>query len=227
MHWASPDRSGRHPGVLLFHEAFGVNDHIMSVADRLAAEGFVVGAPSLFARLGEEVIPYSDHTRAVELLARLTNADVLADARSAQEQLAARADVDPARMAALGFCFGGRCAFLAATELDLACAVSFYGPGIAASGPDGPLARAATLGAPVLFIFGGLDPLIPDAARDRITRELDRHGKDHEIVTYPLAGHAFFNDGRADRHDPDAAGRAWERTLAYLRQHTSGDASAP
>jgi carboxymethylenebutenolidase len=222
MHWESPSTPGRHPGVVLFHEAFGVDDHIRSVASRLASEGFVVGAPSLFARLGEGAIRYSDHTHAVDLLSRLTNADILADARSAHDQLTARSDVEPSRVSALGFCFGGRCAFLAATELDLACAVSFYGPGIAAPGADGPLARAAGLGAPVLFVFGGLDPLIPDEARDRIAHVLGRRGKDHEIVTYPLAGHAFFNDARTDRYDGEAADHAWKRTLAFLRKH-NGD----
>jgi carboxymethylenebutenolidase len=193
-----------------------------SVAERLASAGYVVATPSLFARLGEDVLEYADHDRAVELLGRLTTVDILEDVRSAFDQLTVRSDVAAAGVGVLGFCFGGRCAFLAATELKVACSVSFYGPGIAAPDPDGPLARAAGLRAPMLLVFGGLDPLIPTAARTRIAKELAEHGKDHEIETYPLVGHAFFNDARPDRYDEGAARAAWARTLDFLGRHTGG-----
>jgi carboxymethylenebutenolidase len=211
--------------MLLLHEAFGVNDHIEDVAKRFAAEGYVVAAPSLYHRLGVDTVPYHEHDRAVGLLSRLTTEDIVVDMTLAHGELVARADVDPDRVTAVGFCFGGRCSYLAASELDLAAAVSFYGVGIASPGPGNLLDRARSLRSPMLFLFGGDDPLIPAEARSALADALAPSDTLHEIVTYTDAGHAFFNDTRVDRHHAGAAAEAWKRTLAFLHRHASPSAS--
>jgi carboxymethylenebutenolidase len=220
IHWAVPGSRGPHPAVLLFHEAFGVNEHTVDVAARLAAEGFVVAAPSFLHRLGVDAIPYDEHERAVGLIGMLTADDIIDDAQRAYRAVQARDDVDGARVAALGFCFGGRCAYLAATELDLAASVSFYGVGIAAADGSGLLGDAKPR-TPMLFVFGDADPLIPEAARATIAEVVVGDDARHEMVTYGGAGHAFFNDARPDRHDPVAAAQAWACAIGFLRRHTA------
>lgn len=211
IEWAVPEGEGPHPAIVLLHEAFGVNDHMKSVAARLAAEGYVVAAPSLFHRLGVDTLPYAEHERAVAMLGQLAEDDVVADMRATYDQVVARDDVDATRVAALGFCFGGRCAFLAAATLPLAASVSFYGPGIAAL-----VDRVPAVDAPLFLVFGEEDPLIPADARAAVTGALEAAGKPYEVFVASDAGHAFFNDARADRYQPDAAAEAWKRALAFL-----------
>ncbi len=85
--------------------------------------------------------------------------------------------------------------------------------------PKSPLDLTPELGCPYLGLFGAEDGLIPAADVNELRAILERTGKTFTIKTYPGAGHAFFNDTRADAHRPEAAADAWPRAIAFLRQH--------
>jgi carboxymethylenebutenolidase len=134
----------------------------------------------------------------------------VADMKAGLDELARRARTD--RLAAVGFCFGGGMVWLllASGEPRLAAAVPFYGP--LPEGADFSGSRAAVLG-----IYAEQDARV-NASRDAAKAALERAGLTHELVTFPGAGHAFFNDTGA-RYNPDAAAEAYRRVLDWFERH--------
>jgi carboxymethylenebutenolidase len=220
---ALPARGEPAPAVLVFAEAYGVDDHIESVCRRFARAGYVAIAPELYHREGRGITAgYDDFDRVRPLLATLTNAGIEIDARAALAFLRSDAAVSPTRIAAVGFCIGGFAAFLAACRTDVAASICFYGGGIAQKRPgrgiEPLLDEAGAIARPVLAFFGADDTSIPAADVDAISERLHRLGKTFEIVVYPEAGHGFFNDARTS-YRADAAVDAWNRTLVWLASH--------
>jgi len=125
------------------------------------------------------------------------------------------------RVVVVGFCFGGRAAFTAATAIDgLAGIVVFYGPGIAA-GPHAVLDRADRIDAPILVHVGSEDPTIPADQVAAIDAALACASTPAEHCVYPGAGHAFACDARPAMYRAEAAALAWDRTFAFLTEHLS------
>jgi carboxymethylenebutenolidase len=85
--------------------------------------------------------------------------------------------------------------------------------------PASPLELASRLACPYLGLFGDEDPIVPRADVAELRSILTREGKAFSIVSYPGAGHAFFNDTRPDAYRPEAAADAWPRAIAFLREH--------
>jgi carboxymethylenebutenolidase len=211
-----PAAAGRKPGLVLFQEAYGVNDHIRDVAARFAAQGFVVIAPELYHRTGTHVEgPYGDFAALGLHFNAITIDGLAADARAAHKWLVAQPEVDAQRIAAIGYCMGGRAAFLANAELPLAASVSYYGGGIATQLLD----RVSALHGPQLLCWGGLDTHIPLEQTRAIDDALRAANKSYTSVTFGEAGHAFFCDQRAS-YQPDAAAEAWALTIAFLARTT-------
>lgn len=222
VHLFEPARSGRHKrqALLVFQEAFGVNGHIRHVCERLAGEGYFVAAPELFHRAGKDLqFGYDEFDKVRPVMAQLTNAKLLSDARAAYEALAAQRDVDPRQIAVIGFCLGGFVTALAACHLRVATAISFYGGGLVRARPGFGLTPLLEdfngLSCPALFIFGEQDQGIPSADIEAVRARLKALSKPHEIVVYPGAGHGFFCDERPAYHAPSAK-VAWEKTLHWL-----------
>jgi carboxymethylenebutenolidase len=216
-----PDDGGKYPGVLVFQEIFGVNRHIRSVADRVAAEGYVALAPEPFHRSapGVELGYDADGlARGIELMSGLTPGQIENDVTAAYEALGAREDVGGKGIGAIGFCFGGHVTYRAACTLPIAAAASFYGGGIAGTGAPGPATVDLTPGirGRILCLFGEKDGYIPLAAVDRIRAALAAAGVRHEVVVYPGVGHGFFCDERGD-YDAAAASDAWTRVKDLFR----------
>ncbi len=214
---ARPEAAGAHPGVVLFMEIFGVNGHIRSVADRVAAEGYVVMAPDLFHRTAAGIeLGYDAEGlgKGLELMNKVTATELLADTRAAIDALKARSDVGGKGVGVMGFCFGGHAAYLTACELPVAAAVSFYGGGIAVGAPGGEqpatIERTAKIAGKVLCLFGDKDGYIPADQIQAIRDRLSADGVDHDVVVYPGVGHGFFCDAREDYHEKSAAD-AWQR----------------
>ena len=211
-----PADAGRKPGLILFQEAYGVNAHIRDVAARFALQGFVVIAPELYHRTGTHVEgPYGDFAALGPHFNAVNSDTIAADARAAHAWLAAEPEVDGARIATVGYCMGGRAAFVANLELPLAAAVTYYGGGIAPA----LLARVSQLHAPHLFCWGGQDSHIPLEQTRAIDDALRAANKPYTSVTFGEAGHAFFCDQRAE-YRPDAAAEAWALTIAFLARTT-------
>jgi carboxymethylenebutenolidase len=220
-----PDDGGKYPGVLVFQEIFGVNRHIRSVADRVAAEGYVVLAPEPFHRSapGIELGYDADGlARGIELATGLKPDQILADVTAAYETLKARDDVGGKGIGAMGFCFGGHVTYRAACVLPIAAAASFYGGGIAGTGAPGPATVDLTPGirGRILCLFGEKDGYIPLSAVDTIRSALAAAGVRHEVVVYPGVGHGFFCDERGD-YDEAAASDAWRRVTDLFRMELS------
>lgn len=219
---ARPSTRAAHPSILVFQEAFGVNDHIRDIATRFAKEGYLTIAPELFHRTGPGFEGrYDDFPSAMPHMRGLTDAGMEADQRAAYDWLRANGAAD-SRISAVGYCMGGRAAFLAALTLPLACAISYYGGGIAPNANNpGLLGRVRELQAPMLFFWGGRDKHItPDQVRE-VTDALRASGKIFVNVEISDADHGFFCDARAS-YNPAGAAQAWPLTLAFLKTHQSG-----
>lgn len=210
---ARPSGRGPHPALVLFQEALGVNAQLRGVADRWAAEGFVVVAPELFHRFApgyeRERI---DMAELMPMVQQLTIAGMEADAAAAFHWLGDRDEVDASRICALGFCMGGRATWLANAALPLAAAVSFYAGGLVPALLD----RAPRLHGPHLFFWGGQDQGIPAEHRRAVADALHDADRRHVDVVFSQAAHAFFNEREPTRFDPEAARQSWALACAFL-----------
>lgn len=210
---AKPQGGGRRPGLLVLQEAFGVNAHVRDVADRFAREGFVALAPELFHRTAPGFDGRYDDFASVQPHLRATTVEGLgADLGAAHAWLTDRGGVPAGGTAAIGFCMGGRAAFLAASLLPLKAAVSFYGAGIAPALLD----RAPRLSAPLLLVWGGLDKHIRPEQVAAVTGALRDAGKPFVSAEFSEADHGFFNDDRSSFH-PASAAQAWALALQFLK----------
>ena len=209
-------RSGFAPGIIVFQEAFGVNAHIKDVTERFARLGFVAVAPELFHRTAEPGFEgsYTDFESVRPHFGALGLDGLLADIDAAYGFLTECADVDDERIAAAGFCLGGRMTYLANARVKLRAGISFYGGGIA---PD-LLDRAAQQHAPLLMFWGGLDAHIPAEQYRAVADALTAAGKVHEQVVFGQADHGFFCDQRAS-YNAIAAHQAWALALEFFRAY--------
>lgn len=204
--------------IVVIQEAFGVDEHIQSVCQRFANEGYLAIAPHMFHRLGKDVrFRYEELPKIMPLFGRWKNEELETDIRAAVA--AARTESGIERVGVIGFCVGGFAAFLAACRTDANAVVSFYGGGVVRERPNITLRpllpEAENISAPLLLFYGATDQSIPAADVDAIREKLASLGKDFELVVYPDAGHAFFNERRTQYHDASAKD-AWAKTLAWL-----------
>jgi carboxymethylenebutenolidase len=219
-HQAQPRGQGKFPAVLVIMEAFGLNDHIKDVTERIAAEGYVAIAPDLYYRESPSVVGYDQLQAAIALMQKLDAAQVLSDLQSVIAHLKTQNFVNGDRIGITGFCMGGTIAFLAACKFptEIKAAVPFYGGNIASDAPTAPLTFAGDLQAPMLCFFGDKDPYIPLSQVHKIEDTLRALGKSFEVKVYPGAEHGFFCDDRASYH-PQAAADAWEKTTGWFEKH--------
>ena len=222
-HQAQPRGSGKFPTVIVIMEAFGLNDHIKDVAERIATEGYVVIAPDLYYRESPNVVRYDQLDAAIHLMQTLDNEHVMANLQRVITHLQTQTNVHGDRLGITGFCMGGTIAFLAACKLstEIKAAVSFYGGGIGGDAPTAALGYADDLKYPILCIFGEDDQYIPLKQVKQIENRLRVLGKPFEVKIYPGAGHGFFCDER-DSYHPEAAANAWENTMAWFKKYLKG-----
>ena len=209
---AFPSSTGPVAGIILLQEAFGVNHHIRSVADRLAAAGYAVIAPELFHRTaapGQE-FAYSDFGSAMPHYSAINNEDLTADLQASYDWLQSQPLVMTDKIGSIGFCLGGRVSFLANAVLPLAAAVSYYG-----GGTHLLTDRAKDLHAPQLFFWGGLDAHISKEHIAEVTDAVAAAGKPFINTVISYADHGFHCDERPSYH-PQAAAEAWALTLAFF-----------
>jgi len=209
---AAPAAPGPHAAIFVIQEIFGVNAHVRDVTERFARAGYVAVAPEIFHRFAPGYQgSYDDIPSSVAMTAKLTPEGVRADLAATHAWLSARPDVRPGKVAAIGYCLGGRLAFVANAALPLGASVSYYGGGIA----TGHLELAGALHGPQLLVWAGNDPWIPPADRDRVHAAVRSAGKRYVNVEFSGVNHGFFCDARSD-YDASAARQAWALTLAFL-----------
>jgi carboxymethylenebutenolidase len=209
---ARPERD-KAPSIMIFTEMFGTGAHNRDMADDFARRGFVALIPNLYWRSpypGELAFEGADRDAA---WARLAGFDVDAGGRdigTAVEWLRAQSFAN-GKVFALGFCAGGRMAFVAAARAKVDAAVSFYGMGIAKHA-----AEFGRVTCPVHLHYGLNDPHIPRPEIDAVTKAAERW-PNIEIFIYPDAGHSFFNPIRPGHHAASAK-LAGERLDALLER---------
>lgn len=202
---ADPGTSAK-GAMVVIQEIFGVNHHIRAICDRLAAEGYVALAPSIFDRIERDF--RSGYSPEEVTVARkfVANPDWSAMLRDTEAAIAAVKQDGPVGI--IGFCLGGSVAYAAATKLaGLSAAIGYYGGAIVRFADDRPLA-------PTQLHFGENDAGIPLADVETI------RGKrpEVEIFVYPGAQHGFGCDERAS-YDKPSADLAWRRSLDFLAKH--------
>jgi len=221
MYFASPDTGGPFPVVLVIQEIFGVHEHIRDVARRFAKAGYLAIAPELYFRLGRPQDAASIDDLRRHFVARAPDATVLSDL-DASLAWAEDHEGDGRRVAATGFCWGGRITWLyAAHQSKLRAAVAWYGRLAGptdALHPSHPIDVVAHLKAPVLGLYGADDAGIPLADVERLLSALAAVSSPSTVHVYPGAPHAFFADYRPS-YRAEAARDGWRRTLDWFRQH--------
>ena len=199
---------GRGPGLIVIQEWWGLDDHMVSVVDRFAAEGFVALAPDLF---GGRVTHGADE--AGELMGSLTPEEAAAKLAGAVDYLLEQEAVTSDKVGAVGFCMGGGFVLMLATERpeQIGAVVPFYGVG--AGVPE----TYEKVTAPVQGHYGEQDQMYPvDQAHAQEAQLRTESSAEVEFFYYP-AGHAFANDDdHMGTYDADAAALAWQRTLDFL-----------
>jgi len=209
-HVALPDAPGPHPGVVVMHEAYGLNDNIRDICGRFAEQGY--------AALGVDL--FEDRNRAV-CMARMFAGAMSGNLdhygvpalKAALGDLAAHPEVDPDRIGAIGFCLGGSIVLTwACTDQRLAAVAPFYG---SAPRPRAAIRRAC----PVVGSWPGRD--FTTKAAGILETELSAAGIPHDLRVYAGAKHSFFND-RWRNYDEAAAADSWQRVLAFFARHVRG-----
>jgi len=207
-------------GFIVFQEIFGINSHIRDVTERFGRQGYLAIAPELFHRTAPGFESgYTDMGPGFAQMQQMTDPGLEADIRAAHAWLEKSGQ---SKIGSTGYCVGGRVSTLAAITVPLACAVSYYGGGIAPSQFNpGLLDRLKDLKAPMLFFWGGLDQHIPPESVQKVIGAVRAAGKAYTNVEFSFADHGFFCDQRGS-YNPVAAAQAWPLTLAFLETHTAG-----
>ncbi len=214
-----PAGTGTHPGVVLIHEAFGVNPYIESEVRRLADAGYAAIAPDLYRGV---TLEYGDSSAAAEKMKTQSDEFMSGEIGAAIAYLDACDDVKHDGYGVVGFCMGGRLSFLTAADFGpkIKAAVVFYGGGIAPEVAKRRPAlghRVAEISARMLFNYGSDDAsILPDEV-GRIAEALAKAKLRYTIDVYDGAPHAFAARPR-ESYRPDAAEAAWASTLCLFSE---------
>jgi carboxymethylenebutenolidase len=219
-----PHSPGPHPGVVILHESFGLNDDMRRIAARFATAGYAAAAPSLYSH-GKRLVCLSRVM--LDMLSGRAAREV-SDIHAVRAALAALADVDEHRIAVAGFCQGGGFALIAGAAGGFSAAAVNYG--------QVPAAREKLDGlCPVVASFGGRDRVLGSGMATRLERHLGELGVPHDVKIYENAGHSFFSqvDGwqgwlarmptpMSVGYEETAAEDGWRRMLAFFEEHVRG-----
>jgi len=198
-------------GILVCMHGPGLDDFIQDICRRLAGQGYCAIAPYLYHRMASPPPP--------EAYKLIRDPEALADMATALAALRALPGIDRGRIGVVGFCMGGRLAFLqAAHDAELRALVMFHGGNIMVGrgGMPSPLEQAGQIGAPALGLFGEEDTNPSPADVRQIEAELTRLGKVHEFHSYAGAGHAFLNFTNPKVYREAQGKDAWQRCVEWL-----------
>lgn len=201
-----PDSGGPYPGIVMIHEWWGLNDQVKSMADTLAGEGYVVLAVDLFNGNVATTIEGAQGN-----LRDNPNEKTIPKMQAAVKYLREMPGVDAAKIASLGWCYGGGQSFQLGMNEELQAIVIYYGR-ISIDETD-----LAELTEPVLGIFGEEDTSIPVKDVREFERVLKEQGTSADIYVYEKAGHAFANPTNTQAFREEEAIDAWNKTLDFLK----------
>jgi carboxymethylenebutenolidase len=204
------------PAVVMIHENKGLNDYIKESANLLAKNGYVVLAVDLFN--GEVVTDNQERSGQLTGAIRENPGIAIENMKAAVNYLRSLDNVDPSKIASLGWCFGGQQSLqLAINSKDdpLAATVIYYGR------LTNDSQAISNITSPVLGIFGGKDQSISVDSVMQFQKALNDTGITNEIHVYPNVGHAFANPSN-DNYAPTETADAWKKTLDFLSRNLQG-----
>ena len=206
--------TGRGPGLVVEQEIFGINANVRETCAMFAKEGFVALAPDLFWRMEPNVdLGYTEAEwkRAFDFFGRFSVDKGIEDCQATINALRARPECS-GKVGTVGYCLGGKLAYLSAARTDADASVGYYGVGI-----EGALAEKSKIKRPLMLHFAEKDKFVPMAAIEQVKQGLAGIN-DVEVLSYPNVDHGFarFN---GDHYDKAVAETANGRTLAFLRKH--------
>ena len=217
MYISTPQEGGAFPALVVMQHQGGVDEFLQRTAERLAQAGFIAAAPDLYHRDGPDC-----KDDLVTRRSRLSDRRIINDIAAVVSFLQRHAGADANRLGIIGFCMGGRLAYLgAAANPAFKAGVAYYpGNTFRAWGRDlpSPFERSRDLGCPIQGHFGADDGNPSPADMARLDEELNKHNKPHEFYSYPNAGHAFL-DFTKESYRKHADEASWPRTLEFLARH--------
>lgn len=229
----TPDGDGRHPAVLLYTDAFGVRPRLQEMAERIAAQGYVVLVPNVFHRSGrapvvdlEDLADLADPANRERvfaalgpLMAELTPERAVADAGAYLDFLAAHPAVADGPVGTTGYCMGGALSLRTAAAYPdrVAAAASFHGGNLATGAPDSPHLGAPAITAEVYVAHADGDGSAPPEQQERLEAALTDAGVTHRTEVYAGTTHGFTMSDTA-AYSAEAEARHWAELLAlYAR----------
>ena len=211
-----PEVKSKAPAVVVIHEIFGMTEWVQTVADQLAANGYIAIAPDLLSGMGPNggrSTSFADQNGVREAISKLPPDQITGDLNAAADYVK-KLPAANGKIAVAGFCWGGSQSFRFATNRpDLKAAFVFYG-----TAPDSGLEKIA---APVYGFYGGNDARV-DATIDPTKDKMKAAGKTYDPVTYEGAGHGFMRAGvdpaNTNPANKTAHDEAWKRWLGLLKK---------
>ena len=206
---ARPDDGGKHPGLILIHEWWGLNDNIRGTAKKFADLGYVALAVDLYdGKYGGT----RDEAKKLATGVRKNVDEAFRNLKSAVSYLKNHSSVDSERLASIGWCFGGGWSYqIAKNNLGTKASIIYYGR----FNPKDDLGKMRAV---ILGHFGENDRGIKVDTVHEFQAKLKTLSGDHEVYIYENAGHAFANE-TGDRYNKEAAELAWKRTVAFLKRY--------
>jgi carboxymethylenebutenolidase len=218
---AKPAGGTAFPTILVVQEIFGIHEHIKDLCRRIAKKGYLAVAPYLYERQGDVSGLEGIQEIYGKVVSHVPDAQVMRDL-DATVDWAAQDGGDTGRLAATGFCWGGRIVWLyAAHSAKLKAGAAWYGRLAGATSelqPKNPVDIAKDLKAPVIGLYGGKDTGISLESVEQMRAALHAANKPSDINVYPEAQHGFNADYRPS-YDPIAAKDAWAKMLAFFNEH--------
>jgi carboxymethylenebutenolidase len=207
---SKPGGNGPWPAMIVIQEWWGLDAQTKSIADRFAQEGYLTFAPDLYHG---ELAKLGDGDTAMKLVQKYgTNAYL--DLEALFDALKSNPDCN-GKIGSVGFCFGGRMSLALGLSRPVDAICTFYGGGMQTIFDQ----LRKNLKAPVLGLFGDADVSIPKGTVEEFDKLLDDVGVEHEVITYPNSGHAFFRDSDPIAYVPEASKDAWERVKKFFAKN--------
>ncbi|MCC6261319.1 MAG: dienelactone hydrolase family protein [Anaerolineales bacterium] len=207
---AKPAGAGPFAAIIVIQEWWGLDAQTKSIAERFAKAGYLAFAPDLYHG---EAAPLGDGENAMRLMQKYAP-NAPQGLASVFDALKTHADCN-GKIGSVGFCFGGHMSLRLSTLKPLDAVCTFYGGGMQQVFPD----LRKQLKSPILGFFGDEDLSIPAGTIEEFDQLLDEVGVEHEVITYPNSGHAFFRANDPSVYKPEAAQDAWEKVQHFFAKH--------